>query len=211
VVTSTSVAVSPSNPVSGQAVTLTATVAGTGPPSGVVSFTIKDGNNKAYNCAGGSNAIALSGGSAACTISSGQLLSTNSPFTMSATYPGDADNAPSTWGPTNLVVTPGQVHLSALTGTGSTPKGGNWQATVTAMVTDASGNTVSGVVVTGTWAPAGPAPSGCTTMANGQCSFTAPGIPAASGETWTIAGLAVPGYTYDPTKNSQSSEAINHA
>jgi prepilin-type N-terminal cleavage/methylation domain-containing protein len=207
--TSTSVTGAPSPSAAGQPVTFTATVTGGGSPQGSVTFTISDANkNTEYQCSGGNVQALGRTGSAVCTIGAGKLLSTNSPFTIGASYPGSPGNAPSQ-DSVMQVVNPG-LYLAALVGTGSVLNNDTWQATVTLTVQDANGNTVPGVVVTGAWTPAVSASSGCTTAANGQCSFTTGAISASTGETWTVANLVAPGYSYDPT-NVPNSVAITHS
>ena len=134
---STAVTSSADPSVSGQPVTFTAKVSGTGTPTGTVTFTIKDTNNAPYNCSGGTNTIALSGGSASCTVAGGQLLAANSPFAVTASYGGDTRN-----GPSSGSLLGNQVVAPATTGTviasSANPSTNNKTVTFTATVTPAA-------------------------------------------------------------------------
>jgi len=89
----------PSN--SGDQVSFTAAVtadtgnsAAVGPPTGTVNFTISGG----LTCEGGTNDInldtsELNQGVATCTIASGQMVSSGSPYTVTADYPSDGNYA----------------------------------------------------------------------------------------------------------------------
>jgi len=203
--TSTTVSSSVNPSVSGQSVQFAAAVAGPGTPSGKVTFTITDVHTTTYSCTGSTNSITLSNGSATCTIPVGQFSATNSPITVVASYGGDGGHAPSS-GTLTQNVNSGTLHITALGGFGTLSKNKkSWTATVNVTVQDSFNNPVSGVVVTGSWNPAGPTPVGCTTQANGQCSFTTNTIATSiANETWTVSNLVLAGYTYDPTKNSAS-------
>ena len=84
---------------SSQGVVFTATVAGTGtpngPPTGTVTFTVTGADATKYTCDEGATPRPLSGGSTTCSFTPGQLPPASSPFTVSASYSGDANNAPS--------------------------------------------------------------------------------------------------------------------
>jgi prepilin-type N-terminal cleavage/methylation domain-containing protein len=190
---------SPNPPLSQEAVTIKANVSGSGVPQGTVTFTITPNKGKGVNCTGvANNTVALSGGSASCAVPGG-LDAGNAPYSVTAQYSGDANNAPSTGSLSPLTVTQ-TVHLSSLTAAGSKPSGGNWQATVNIAVQDSDGNSIVGVVVTGAWSTA-TSPNGCTTGANGMCSFIAGPISSNTMETWTVTNLSLAGYAYDSSKN----------
>ncbi len=207
--TSTSVTSSANPSSSGQSIQFTATVSGPGTPTGNVTFTITDKNLVTYSCSGGSNAVALTGGAAICTVPAGQLLSTNSPFNVVAAYGGDASHAPSTATMTQNVNS-GTVHVAGLQGTGTVAKNHkSWTAMVTVTVQDGLGNPVAGVAVSGGWNPVVAGPSGCTTAANGQCTFTSGSIATTvPSETWTVTNLSAPGYTYDSVHNNPNNVVV---
>gem|GEM_PF-2383431 len=203
VVTGLTLASSANPSLSGQSVTFTATLPSAGLPGSTVTFTIKDKNNTAYTCTGGTNVIAVSGTSAACSIGNGILLSTVSPFSVGATYSGDGSTASLT-----QTVNTGKVHVSLITGSGAIT-GSHWKATVNVTVVDSLGNTVANVVVAGSFAPSGPTPTGGTTAGTGICTFTTGNINnSVASETWTVSNLTLAGYTYDATANLMSSKTI---
>jgi len=91
------------------------------------------------------------------------------------------------------------VHIGDLDGTRSVTKK-NWSAKVTVTVHDAVHALVSGAAVSGTWSTG--ATGSCTTGGRGTCTITASGIPLAMPDvTFSIAGVAKTGSTYDASKN----------
>jgi lysophospholipase L1-like esterase len=92
----------------------------------------------------------------------------------------------------------GTVHLSALDGS-STGKKSGWIATITLAVADNEGAAVSGAIVTGTWSTG--ASGGCTTTADGSCSFSTNMNKKATSATWIIAGITATGATYNAAAN----------
>jgi hypothetical protein len=75
-------------------------------PTGTVTFTITDASGNAVSCDGGNNTVTLGGsGRATCSVSS-SLVSSGSPYSVTATYNGDDTFSPST-SPTKSVVVPG--------------------------------------------------------------------------------------------------------
>ena len=99
---STAVTSSQNTATSSQGVVFTATVTGTGtpnePPTGTVIFTVMGSDATKYTCDEGAapaTPLPLSGDSTTCSFTPGQLPPANSPFTVSAVYGGDTNNAPS--------------------------------------------------------------------------------------------------------------------
>ena len=82
---------------SGRPAWITATVVGTpasaGTPTGSVTFSIVSASGTAIACSGG-NTVSLRGGTATCQVPTA-LVVAGSPYTVSATYPGDANFLPS--------------------------------------------------------------------------------------------------------------------
>jgi hypothetical protein len=79
-----------------------------GAPSGTVTFTITGHSGDTLTCASGSNTITISTntsnqGIAKCTIAAGELMSSDSPYTVSTAYSGDNDYGTSTGGLTEHV------------------------------------------------------------------------------------------------------------
>jgi len=89
----------PATVTTGHAVTFTASVSPfktTSPPvvkaGGTVSFTITGSDASTVSCTGGNADLSLNGkGKAVCKVSAGGLLASASPYTVSATYTGDAN------------------------------------------------------------------------------------------------------------------------
>jgi hypothetical protein len=103
--TTTTVAAAPTPSVTGQSVTLTATVAAVGSsatPAGKVLFTVESAGDESVNCSGG-NSKALSGSTATCTIPGSRLLASGSPLDVLASYDGDSSFQPSTASITQVV------------------------------------------------------------------------------------------------------------
>jgi hypothetical protein len=149
--TTTTVKASPSAPVTGQAVTFTATVKGGshGTPGGQVVFSVTGGGGFVGTCDGG-NTVALSGGTAQCAFSGG-LTAASSPYTVSASYTDTVDSTflPST-GSLNQTVAPGTT-TTALSSS-SNPSVSGQAVTFTAAVSvnsPASGALSGSVAFTG--------------------------------------------------------------
>jgi len=88
----------PATVVTGHAVTFTASVSPFKTPApvtkatGTISFTITGSDSSTISCTGGNSALPLNGkGKAVCQVAAGSLLASASPYTVSATYTGDAN------------------------------------------------------------------------------------------------------------------------
>ena len=118
--TATTVTSSVATPVTGQAITFTATVRAASAPSGsrkaygAVTFTVIAPNATQINCDGG-NTPTLSGGTAPCAISAG-LLSDPSAYVVNVVYSGSLDTV---YGPSNTAflqtVAPGSTTTTVTT------------------------------------------------------------------------------------------------
>jgi subtilisin family serine protease len=82
----------------------------------------------------------------------------------------------------------------ALTGT-STSQGSSWTAIVTIAATDATGQPVNGVSVTGSWTPGGG--DGCTTNGSGTCTVDVSQHKRVSSVTFTVNGATHTTLAYD--------------
>jgi hypothetical protein len=142
---------SSSNPtVTGQSVTFSATVAPTSPstgsPTGSVTFAINGTGGGSVACDTTGDTVPLTSDAASCTVSAG-LLAQYSPYSVSATYSGDANYKPST-GTVSQTVSKAAVTLG-LTSSVATPLTGqsvSFTASVTSATPPGSG-TPSGDVV----------------------------------------------------------------
>ena len=92
--TSVTVTSSPTNPVTGQSVTLTAKVGAGSPsrvPGGQVQFTITGNDNVTTVACDSGDSVTLSGGLASCVVSGG-LLASLAPYSVSASYSDTVDS-----------------------------------------------------------------------------------------------------------------------
>ena len=96
--TTTLLSASPVPSVTGQGLTLTATVVAvapsTGTPTGKVDFVVESAGNQAIACTGG-NSKTLSGGTATCVIAGSKLTASDSPLGVLAGYEGTSAYQPS--------------------------------------------------------------------------------------------------------------------
>ena len=165
--TGTTIKSSVIHPVTGQAVTFTATVAAlhlTHPPvpTGQVVFTITGADSSTVNCDAG-DTVALTSGTAACGVSAG-LLSSISPYSVSAVYTDTADS--------NFIASSGTLTQAVTAGPTAT------------VLTSSSNPSVTGQPVTFT---AAVAPSGgATGTLAGSVVFT--GVTCDSGNTVPVVG-----------------------
>jgi hypothetical protein len=151
--TSTAVTSSVAAPVSGQGVVFTATVTpakkSEPTPQGTVVFTITASNSSTVNCDAG-NSVSLSGGTAQCSVSGG-LLSSLSPYTVSAAYTDTVDsNDLSSSGTHNVTVNPGKT--TTVVTSSSNPSTAEQPVTFTAAVnitTPATGTLAGSVTFAG--------------------------------------------------------------
>jgi serine protease AprX len=81
-------------------------------------------------------------------------------------------------------------------------QGNGWQATVTILVRNTSGQAVSGASVSGQFSTSGNTFS-CTTGTSGTCSVSSGRIAnSIASTTFTVSNVTLSGATYDPTRNS---------
>jgi type II secretory pathway pseudopilin PulG len=101
---------------------------------------------------------------------------------------------------------PKKIHVSDMVGGEEGPKQ-NWDALVTIYVQDANKSAVSGVTVTGSWSPnVSTADLFCTTDSVGKCQVKDGYFEmldsSVKSATFTVSGLSMAGYTYDPGSNT---------
>lgn len=100
------------------------------------------------------------------------------------------------------------ISISNMSGSATPAQRGRWNASVTIIVVNQSGNRVSGVVVSGNWSSGGN--GSCTTNSSGQCTVSKNNLKSnVSSTTFSISPLARDGYTYNASNNSVSSTTIS--
>ncbi|UCG97097.1 MAG: hypothetical protein JSW31_16190, partial [Burkholderiales bacterium] len=69
---------------------------------------------------------------------------------------------------------------------------------------------VSGATVSGTWSGADSGTGSVLTNSSGQADFRSARVRATSGSvfTFTVTGISLSGYTYDPARNVETSDSI---
>ena len=87
---------------------------------------------------------------------------------------------------------------------------GGTSAVALVTVRDGSGNLVPGATVTGTWSGVVSGGASLTTNSSGQAQFVSKSVGAAVGSvfTFTVTGIALPGYAYNPAGNVETSDSI---
>lgn len=97
--------------------------------------------------------------------------------------------------------TTGTIHVADLTGVKTVTKS-KWTAKVTVKVVDQDGMIVSGAVVNGAWSAGATGTGTCTTGTTGTCTITSPSMKlTVSSVTFSVTGLSLSGYTYEPAAN----------
>lgn len=87
----------------------------------------------------------------------------------------------------------------------------NGRAIATAAVTvrDGQGQLVPGAVVSGSWSGAVRGNASATTGSNGVASIASRASNQTGSFTFTVTGIALPGYLYDPALNDETSDSIS--
>jgi Bacterial Ig domain len=94
------------------------------------------------------------------------------------------------------------MHVGDLDGSGTSSSPSRWNATVTVTVHSADHAVVSGATVSGSWSNGANGSGGCTTTANGQCSFSKNNIKTnVSGVTYTVTSVTRTGDSYSQSAN----------
>jgi PKD repeat protein len=89
----------------------------------------------------------------------------------------------------------------------STNKTGT-KATATVTVTDSTGKIIPGAAVTGAWSGAVSGSATGSTGTKGTVKFTSASTKSGGTFTFTVSGISAPGYSYDPSKNLETSDSI---
>ncbi len=173
---SVTLAANPAPPVTGQAVTFTATVAAvapaTGTPTGTVTFTVAGGSS--------SPPVALSGGTASYSTAFGAGTQT-----VTATYSGDSHFSPASASPLAQAVGQGAsaITLAASGNASACSLPVTFSATVAA-VAPAAGTPTGGPVIFYD----GAIPLGTATLANGKATLTSAALPQGGNTLTAIYG-----------------------
>jgi hypothetical protein len=165
--TTTKIVVSPAAPVTGQAVTVSATVAAvapsTGTPGGHAVFSVSTASGTAVDCSGG-NIKSLSSGQASCTLPASQIKSHESPLYILVGYEGTTGGYQPSQASTHLAVKAGSTTVTV--SSSRSPSAPGAAVTFTAKVAAASPSTgTPGGDVTFSFAPGGPVCTGGDTVA----------------------------------------------
>jgi PKD repeat protein len=107
--------------------------------------------------------------------------------------------------PVNLV----PVSVSDITLTVKTYKNGQANAVAKVSVKDGNGNRVSGLTVTGKWSGIVSGTASATTSSQGAASFTSARVLTSGSFTFSVTGISGTGYTYDASKNVETSDSIS--
>jgi PKD repeat protein len=99
------------------------------------------------------------------------------------------------------------IHVSNIAMTTVT-KRGSTRAYATVSVLDASGKVVEGATVAGNWSGVVSGSSSGMTGRGGTVKLSSPSTTKSGTFTFTITGISIPGYTYDATQNTETSDSI---
>jgi len=87
---------------------------------------------------------------------------------------------------------------------------GRTEAVAVVTARDSNGNLVAGATVMGTWSGVVSGSASVVTNSAGQASVVSPRLSVTTGSvfTFTVTGIALPGYSYDPAGNVETSDSI---
>ncbi len=105
-----------------------------------------------------------------------------------------------------VVLVPMRVADIAMSLTGNVFNGGSGKAVVT--VRDSSGNPVAGATVTGTWSGLTTGSAGAVTSGTGAATFTSAYTRSRGTFIFTVTGVTLAGYVYNPALNTETSDSI---
>jgi subtilisin family serine protease len=106
--------------------------------------------------------------------------------------------------------TPTTVSVGGLTGSAArVSRNGNWRASVSVLIRDASGSAVAGATVTGNFTTGGIGLS-CTTGSTGRCTIASGTLSRRlASTTWSIKDVVGPGLQYQSAGNTASSITVS--
>jgi len=106
--------------------------------------------------------------------------------------------------PTPSPGTSDSIHVADLDAS-SVANGGRWNASVSILVHDSSGNPVQGVAVSGAWSSGTNGSGSCTTDSSGVCNVTKNSLKSnVSSVTFSVSDLSLSGYIYQSSDNSDT-------
>lgn len=124
----------------------------------------------------------------------------------------DNDNLQSTHNVTinvSPVVVSAVARVSAISLKLRTFKNGTAEATASVTVTSTSGAAVPNASVTGSWSGVITGSGSALTGASGTATFKSPRTSSAGSFVFTVTNVSATGYSYDPTKNQETSDQVS--
>jgi PKD repeat protein len=106
-------------------------------------------------------------------------------------------------------VAPSIVYVDSITVSLRTFRNGNADATAQITVRDGNGNFVPGAAVAGAWSGAVSGTASAVTGSNGVASMKSGRTKAGGSFTFTVTGISLSGYTYDPSSNKETSDSAS--
>ncbi len=102
------------------------------------------------------------------------------------------------------------IHVAGIAMSLRTFKNGQADATAAVTVRDSSGKAVSGATVSGAWSGVAGGTGSATTNTSGVASIRSARVKAPAGSvfTFTVTGVSLSGYGYDPALNVETSDSI---
>jgi len=82
------------------------------------------------------------------------------------------------------------------------------RAVANVTILDGNGQPVTGATVTGTWSGLVSGTGSAITASNGVASLTSPSTKSRGTFTFTVTGVTLPGYSYQPSSNVETADSI---
>lgn len=197
---------SPTSATAGSPVSNVAALSGgTSNAGGTITFKLFGPGNTACTGSPVASPSAAVAGNGSYTASPAPAPTATGTYLWSVGYGGDSRNDPAP-SPTPscgnggqvVIVASNRMHVGSIVGLPSTNAGTNWKANAQVLVLDASGDPLSGVVVSVGFSNGGSTASCTTAAASGKCTATSnPISDNFASTTVTVTNLAKAAYTYD--------------